>query len=74
MTWAETDSDNVKFNGRRSKHNSCFRLTSNDLLAASLSEGKAGCLRATSEKRGASWLSISNKPPLKIFLQEAANV
>ncbi len=35
MTWAETASDNVKCNGRRSKQSRCFRLTSNDLLGVS---------------------------------------
>ncbi|MGI9034977.1 MAG: hypothetical protein ACR2GD_02945 [Pyrinomonadaceae bacterium] len=38
LTWGETASDNVKFNGRRSKQSRCFALTSNDLLCRPLLE------------------------------------
>jgi len=50
----------------------CFRLASNDLLAASSSEGKAVRLRATWRKRGASSSFSIAKAALKLF-QKAAN-
>jgi hypothetical protein len=39
MTWGETASDNLKFNGRRFKQSRCFALTSIELLGAALFSG-----------------------------------